>query len=67
MDWLWSESCLIAERGVAFVARRLDGVERVREYAGAHGIVGDVSKKDDIHPIAIQILALLGGLDVSDQ
>ena len=51
--------------GVAFVARRLDGVERVvREYAGAHGIVGDVSKKDDIHPIAIQILASLGGLDV---
>jgi len=51
--------------GVAFIARRREGVVRVmREHAGAHGIVGDVSKKDDIHPIAIQILAALGGLDV---
>ena len=50
---------------VAFVARRREGVaEVVHEYAGAHGIVGDVSRKDDIHPIAIQILAALGGLDV---
>ena len=36
----------------------------MREHAGAHGIFGDVSKKDDIHPIAIQILAALEGLDV---
>jgi len=51
--------------GVAFIARRREGVVRVmREHAGAHGIVGDVSKKDDIHPIAIQILAALEGLDV---
>ena len=50
---------------VAFVARRREGVERVvRENAGVHGIVGDVSKKDDIHPIAMQILGVLGGLDV---
>jgi NAD(P)-dependent dehydrogenase (short-subunit alcohol dehydrogenase family) len=50
---------------VAFVARRREGVERVvREHTGAHGIVGDVSKKDDIHPIAIQIVGMLGGLDV---
>jgi len=50
---------------VAFVARRREGVaEVVHEHAGAHGIVGDVSRKDDIHPIAIQILAALGGLDV---
>ncbi len=50
---------------VAFVARRRDGVERVmRELPDAHGIVGDVSKKDDIHPIAMQILGTLGGLDV---
>jgi NAD(P)-dependent dehydrogenase (short-subunit alcohol dehydrogenase family) len=50
---------------VAFVARRRDGVERVmRELEEAHGIVGDVSKKDDIHPIAMQILGALGGLDV---
>jgi len=50
---------------VAFVARRREGVERVRrEWPAAHGIVGDVSKKEDIHPIAIQILGALGGLDV---
>jgi NAD(P)-dependent dehydrogenase (short-subunit alcohol dehydrogenase family) len=50
---------------VAFVARGRDGVERVaRGHAGAHGIVGDVSKKADIHPIAIQIVGMLGGLDV---
>jgi len=56
---------LIRGAQVAFVARRRDGVERVvREHPGAHGIVGDVSKKDDIHPIAIQILGVLGGLDV---
>src|SRR5215471_3227897 len=57
----------LLDRGaqVAFVARRREVVERVtREHAGAHGIAGDVSKKDDIHPIAIQILAALGGLDV---
>ena len=51
--------------GVAFVARSREGVERVmREHVGAHGIVGDVSKEGDIHPIAIQILAALAGLDV---
>jgi NAD(P)-dependent dehydrogenase (short-subunit alcohol dehydrogenase family) len=50
---------------VAFVARRRDGVERVaRKHTSAHGLVGDVSKKDDIHPIALQILGVLGGLDV---
>ena len=51
---------------VAFVARDA----RARRSAsrarlpGAHGIVGDVSRKDDIHPIALQISAQLGGLDV---
>src|SRR5215467_7381677 len=50
---------------VAFVARRREGVERVaREHQGAHGIVGDVSLKDDIYPIALQISGELGGLDV---
>lgn len=46
----------LRERGalVAFVAR----------HAGAHGIVGDVSRKDHIHPIALEITAALGGLDV---
>jgi NAD(P)-dependent dehydrogenase (short-subunit alcohol dehydrogenase family) len=50
---------------VAFVARGRDGIERVeRGHAGAHGIVGDISKKTDIHPIAIQVIGMLGGLDV---
>lgn len=50
---------------VAFVAR--DGA-RVAAVAkgnpGAHGIAGDVSVKGDTHPLAIEILAALGGLDV---
>src|SRR6476469_1144682 len=57
----------LLDRGarVAFVARGRDGVERVElRYPGSHGIVGDVSKKSDIHPIAIQVVGMLGGLDV---
>jgi NAD(P)-dependent dehydrogenase (short-subunit alcohol dehydrogenase family) len=57
----------LLDRGarVAFVARTREQVERVaREHPGAHGIVGDVAKKDDIYPIALQITGLLGGLDV---
>ena len=50
---------------VAFVARGGDRVERIsREHPGAHGIVGDISIKEDIHPIAIQIVGELGGVDV---
>jgi NAD(P)-dependent dehydrogenase (short-subunit alcohol dehydrogenase family) len=50
---------------VAFVARGRERVERVaREHPGSHGIVGDVSSKDDIYPIALQVLGALGGLDV---
>jgi NAD(P)-dependent dehydrogenase (short-subunit alcohol dehydrogenase family) len=50
---------------VAFVARGRDRVERIaRTYPGAHGIVGDISLKEDIHPIAIQMIGALGGLDV---
>src|SRR5262245_45715291 len=50
---------------VAFVARDRDRVERVgRAHPGAHGISGDVSVKDDIHRIALQILGELGGLDI---
>lgn len=48
---------------VAFVARGRDGVERVSREHDAHGIVGDLSSKEDIHPIAVQILGALGGLD----
>src|ERR1700745_4178277 len=50
---------------VAFVARTRERVEQVaKENSGAHGIVADVSKKEDIYPIAIQITGELGGLDV---
>jgi NAD(P)-dependent dehydrogenase (short-subunit alcohol dehydrogenase family) len=57
----------LLDRGarVAFVARNREGVERVAlERSDAHGIVGDVSQKQDIYPIAIQVLGALGGVDV---
>jgi NAD(P)-dependent dehydrogenase (short-subunit alcohol dehydrogenase family) len=57
----------LLQRGakVAFVARGRDRVERVlRELPDTHGIIGDVSKKEDVHPIAMQIQAALGGLDL---
>jgi NAD(P)-dependent dehydrogenase (short-subunit alcohol dehydrogenase family) len=50
---------------VAFVARTRDNVAAVaRAHPGAHGIVGDIANKEDIHPIALQIVGTLGGLDV---
>jgi len=50
---------------VAFVARTAEAVQRIaRELPNTHGIVGDVARKDDIYPIALQILGELGGLDV---
>ena len=50
---------------VAFVARHRADVERTMlDCPSAHGSVGDVSRKEDVHPIAIQILGALGGLDV---
>ena len=50
---------------VAFVARHREAVEHAaRMRTDVHGIVGDVSRKEDIHPIAIQVLGALGGLDV---
>ena len=55
------------ERGarVAFVARDAARVARVQaQLVGTHGIAGDVSAKDDIHRIALQVLGALGGLDV---
>jgi len=57
----------LASKGarVAFVARTRERVEQVaRENPGAHGIVADVGKKEDIYPTAIQITGELGGLDV---
>jgi len=50
---------------VAFVARGSAGVVRVtQELPRAHGIIGDLAKKDDIHRIALQVLGALGGVDV---
>jgi NAD(P)-dependent dehydrogenase (short-subunit alcohol dehydrogenase family) len=50
---------------VAFVARTRERVEQVvRDHPGTHGIIGDVAAKDDIYPMALQILGELGGLDV---
>ena len=50
---------------VAFVARTRTSVEAVaRSAPGTHGIVGDVAQKNDIYPIALQIMGNLGGVDV---
>src|SRR5438270_2139415 len=49
---------------VAFVARTAQTVAAVAQTHGAHGIVGDVARKEDTHPIALQITAALAGLDV---
>ena len=50
---------------VAIVARTPEDVDRIgREHPLLHGIAGDVSSKEDIYPIALQITGALGGLDV---
>jgi len=50
---------------VAFVARDAARVRALAErLEGTHGIVGDVSSKDDVHRIALQVTSALGGLDV---
>jgi NAD(P)-dependent dehydrogenase (short-subunit alcohol dehydrogenase family) len=50
---------------VAFVARDGERVFRAEQrFPGTHGIVGDVSRKDETHRIALQVTAALGGLDV---
>ncbi len=56
----------LAARGwaLAFVARDAHRVEQVSRETGAIGIAADVARKDDIHRIALQALAQLGGLDV---
>jgi NAD(P)-dependent dehydrogenase (short-subunit alcohol dehydrogenase family) len=57
----------LADRGsrVAFIARTADRVDAIaRAYPGTHGIVGDIARKEEIHPIAVQILGTLGGVDV---
>jgi len=56
----------LRERGarIAFVARNAERVREVAQRTGAHGIAGDVARKSDIHLIALQASALLGGVDV---
>src|SRR5215471_4625471 len=50
---------------VAFIARNQENVEGVvRQRPESHGIVGDVSRKNDIYSIATQILGALGGVDL---
>jgi NAD(P)-dependent dehydrogenase (short-subunit alcohol dehydrogenase family) len=49
---------------VAFVARDARRVAEVAKQTGAYGIAGDIARKEDIHPVALQITGLLGGLDV---
>ena len=50
---------------VAFVARTADRVGAVAaSIPGTVGIAGDLASKTDIHPIALQVTAALGGLDV---
>lgn len=50
---------------VAFIARDAARVRRLaQDLPGTHGIVGDIARRDDIHPIALQVGAALGGLDV---
>jgi NAD(P)-dependent dehydrogenase (short-subunit alcohol dehydrogenase family) len=59
------EELLTRGAQVALVARGRQRVEQVvRAHPGAHGVVGDLSLKEDIHPIAMQIVGELGGLDV---
>jgi NAD(P)-dependent dehydrogenase (short-subunit alcohol dehydrogenase family) len=50
---------------VAFVARTAARVGAIaRAHPGSVGIVGDLARKEDIYPIALQITGNLGGLDV---
>ena len=49
---------------VAFLARGAEAVERTAAQTGAFGIVGDVGRKAQIYPLALQITGRLGGLDV---
>ncbi len=56
---------VLSARGarVAFVARSAGNVGRVARETGAHGIVGDVGRKEDVYPVALLITGSLGGLD----
>ena len=49
---------------VAFVGRRAQLVERISRETGACGVVGDIGRKEEIHPMALEVTWNLGGLDV---
>ena len=57
---------LLSKEGarVALVARSAGAVELTANETGAVGIVGDIERKEDIYPIALQITGHLGGLDI---
>jgi NAD(P)-dependent dehydrogenase (short-subunit alcohol dehydrogenase family) len=56
---------LMSRRGarVAFVARSEASVKRIAKETSVCGIVGDISLKEAIHPIAMEIVWNLEGLD----
>jgi len=57
----------LRQRGaeVAFLARTQERVQEVAQrLPGTHGIAGDVSRKSEVYPLAMQISAALGGLDL---
>lgn len=56
----------LTQRGaqVALIARTEARVAMIAAEEAAHGIVGDVANKHDIHRIALQVIGMLGGLDV---
>src|SRR6478609_368196 len=59
------EAALRQRARVAFVARRRERIDDVvGRWPEAHGIAGDVARKEDIHPIALQLASALGGVDV---
>lgn len=49
---------------VVFLARTEERVEETARETGATGLVGDVGRKEDIYPLAMQITGHLVGLDV---
>jgi NAD(P)-dependent dehydrogenase (short-subunit alcohol dehydrogenase family) len=59
------DELLDAGASVAFVARNSDRVQAIaKQRPNVHGIVGDISRKEDIYAIALQIIGVLGGLEV---
>jgi NAD(P)-dependent dehydrogenase (short-subunit alcohol dehydrogenase family) len=49
---------------IAFAARTRSRVLDVAADLGVHGITADLARKEDIHPLALQIVGALGGVDL---